>query len=213
MHLWSSNNFIFWILHHSLSSAPVGTTVFSGKLLLWKGAHPVFRLAGILILLVFTSSLFVPSTSLSKTQNSSEEINSVYASHRRYAKYLCTSLGWNQSFIKRKLDQLSPTKQIGVFSSSWGGFATMQKWLVSIRYYWDVWKENSKRPKHFSKHPTDSWWGGGLGTSFTDGRESAEIQKDPAICRMHWHKLPAGYDFWFYASLRFSSLSSRFTVI
>lgn len=39
--LWSYNNFISWILHHSVSSGPVGTVVFSGNLLLWKGAHPM----------------------------------------------------------------------------------------------------------------------------------------------------------------------------
>lgn len=75
-----------------------------------SGKGPIlYCLAAILILLLLISSLFIPSTSPFKTQNSSEEINNVYVAHRKYTECLCTALGWNQSFMKWKLGQQSLT--------------------------------------------------------------------------------------------------------
>lgn len=104
MQLWNYNNFIFWILNPSVSSEPVGTIAFSGNILLWKGAHPV--LAGRNSdLLLFISFLFIPSTSLFKTQKQ----------FRRNKQCVCCAwevwsvFAKNQSFMKWKLGQQSLT--------------------------------------------------------------------------------------------------------
>lgn len=59
-----------------------------------SGKAPIlYCLAGILILLLSIWFFFIPSTSPSKTQNNSEEINSVYAACRKYTECLCIALG------------------------------------------------------------------------------------------------------------------------
>lgn len=102
--LWSYKNFIFRILHRSVSSGAVGMAVFSGNVLLLGR-----RLTCIAWQEFWFCSFSSSSTSPCKIQNNSEEINSVYDAHGKSTKCLCAALGWNQSFMKWKLGQQSLT--------------------------------------------------------------------------------------------------------
>lgn len=114
---------------------------------------------------------------------------------------------WSEGLVK------SPPFEVdNVCPFSWVGFATRQKWLVNM-CHWDRVRGEQRCHKHFPEHPMDSSRGGGSGTIFTKGRESAEIHREPALCWTRWHELPVQCEFFFHAYLHFSSLSSRFTVI